>query len=195
MKMWIFRQLGWAFVLFWLAACNVQVTSNAPLATPTLSITPTLLPTQDFTETPVAPTLSPTPESTASTTPKPKSETMAREATIIFFNETIPDGTQQEPGQEFTKTWTIRNGGPGVWTDAYDLFLISSNPTNERLGAPESLSLAHEVKPGEEITISVHLVAPARMVCTLLNTDCEMSVERWYLLVNSGSRFEWVKCL
>jgi len=85
---------------------------------------------------------------------------VTRETAIIFVNETIPDGTQQEPGQAFTKTWTIRNGGAGVWTSDYDLFMISSNPANEHLGAPESMPLSKEVKSGEEIEISIDLIAP-----------------------------------
>ncbi len=161
MKFWINRRLDWVFILFLLAACNGQATTIAPLATHTLSVTQQLTPTQSYTETPITPALSPTPADTATVTPKPDSEIVTRETTIVFVSENIPDGTQLEQGQVFTKTWTIRNGGEKIWTVVYDLFLISSNPANEHLGSPESIPLLQEVKLGEEVNISVVLTAPS----------------------------------
>jgi hypothetical protein len=85
---------------------------------------------------------------------------MTNETATVWVGETIPDGTIMQPGQVFTKTWTIGNAGPGVWTTDYDLFLIAAKPATERLGAPESIPLEHEVKVGETITFSLKLTAP-----------------------------------
>jgi hypothetical protein len=162
MNLWIYRRLGWVAVLFFLTACNGKATTNAPLATQPVSVTPAPTLTQSFTETPITPALSPTPANTATVTPKPDSEIVTRETTIVFVSENIPDGTQLEQGQVFTKTWTIRNGGAIVWKGAYDLSLISSNPANENLGSPDSIPLLREVKPGEETSITVNLTAPSQ---------------------------------
>ncbi len=156
------RPLITAILFIGLVACSNNPMTSAPLITPTLSITSTPPPTQGFTATPVIPTLSPTPAHTATITPKPTSNSVTRDTAILFVSESIPDGTQLQPGESFTKTWTIRNGGTVVWTGAYDLFLISSNPPNENLNSPESIPLLQEVMPGEDITIRVNLIAPSQ---------------------------------
>jgi Ig-like domain from next to BRCA1 gene len=160
MKIGIRNLFIWMFLLISLAACRGGPTTNAPSVSATPSITPSPLPTRSFPVTPVGPTLSPTPVQTATATPKPISNTETKDTSILFVNETIPDGTQKQPGESFTKTWTIKNGGTGVWSSAYDLYLVSANPTNEHLGSPESIPLSQEVKPGEEIKISARLIAP-----------------------------------
>jgi hypothetical protein len=160
MKIGIHKRFAWVFLLIGLVACSGQPNTKAPSVSATPSMTPTLLPTRSFTATPVVPTLSPTPIQTATGTPKPISSTETKDTFILFVSETIPDGTQKQPGEPFTKTWTIKNGGTGVWSGAYDLFLVLANPSNEHLGAPESIPLLQEVKPGEDIKISASLIAP-----------------------------------
>jgi len=162
MQIRIFIHFVWVILFLGVAACSGQQPLNTPSLTAAPSMTPTLLPTESFTATPLIPTLSPTPIPTATVTPKTSSNTVAIDTSIRFVSETVPDGTQLQPGEAFTKTWTIRNGGTGVWTGDYDLFLISSNPANEHLGSPESIPLSQEVKTGEEISISVNLTAPSK---------------------------------
>lgn len=165
MQVRIYKHFVWVILFLGVAACSGQQPLNQPSLTPTPSMTPTLLPTKSFTATPLVSTLSPTPVPTATVTtdiPKTTSNTVTRDTSIRFVSESVPDGTQLKPGESFTKTWTIRNGGTGVWTGAYDLFLISSNPANEQLGSPESIPLSQEVKPGEEISIRVNLTAPSQ---------------------------------
>jgi len=162
MQIRIFIHFVWVILFLGVAACSGQQPLNTPSLTAAPSMTPTLLPTESFTATPLIPTLSPTPIPTATVTPKTSSNTVAIDTSIRFVSETVPDGTQLQPGEAFTKTWTIRNGGTGVWTGNYDLFLISSNPANEHMGSPESIPLLQEVKPGEEFSISVNLTAPSQ---------------------------------
>lgn len=81
-------------------------------------------------------------------------------ATIVFVGETIPDGTNIQPGQTFQKTWTLKNGGTRTWDKGFVLVRTSSSPNNEILGSPEQIPLSKEVKPGETIQIGVDLVAP-----------------------------------
>ncbi len=80
--------------------------------------------------------------------------------TFVFLNETIPDGTNMQPGQRFTKAWTIKNNGSTPWDEQFTLVLTSSNPVNEKLSSPELIRLPNKVNPGDAITIEIELEAP-----------------------------------
>lgn len=68
---------------------------------------------------------------------------------------TVPDGTQMSPGQDFVKTWNVRNTGSCTWGTGYaPIFAFG-----ERMGGiAEPLNGA--VAPGEEVEISVRFKAP-----------------------------------
>lgn len=69
---------------------------------------------------------------------------------------TVPDGTQMSPGQDFVKTWSVRNTGSCTWGTGYaPLFAFG-----EKMGGiPEPLTGA--IAPGEEVEISVRFKAPS----------------------------------
>jgi hypothetical protein len=69
---------------------------------------------------------------------------------------TIPDYSQIEAGEEFTKTWRLQNSGESTWTTDYSLVFKEG----DQMGGPESVSLLDEVPPGELVDISVDLIAP-----------------------------------
>lgn len=71
---------------------------------------------------------------------------------------TIPDGTIVAPGQPFTKVWRLINRGNCTWTRDYRLIWFSG----VQFGPQTAQPLAHEVKPGESIDISIELSAPAK---------------------------------
>ncbi|HAF61106.1 MAG TPA: hypothetical protein DCK95_02135 [Anaerolineaceae bacterium] len=85
---------------------------------------------------------------------------LAQDTASVFLGETIPDGTNFQPGQTFQKTWTLKNNGGRPWVKGFTLVKTTSNPAGENLGSPEEIPLAHEVEPGENIQISVDLIAP-----------------------------------
>jgi hypothetical protein len=69
---------------------------------------------------------------------------------------TVPDGTEMTPGQDFVKTWSIRNTGSCTWGTGYTLI----HGYDERLdGVAEPLTSA--VAPGEEVEVSVRFKAPS----------------------------------
>jgi hypothetical protein len=69
---------------------------------------------------------------------------------------TVPDGTEMTPGQDFVKTWMIRNTGSCTWGTGYTLI----HGYDERLdGVAEPLTSA--VAPGEEVEVSVRFRAPS----------------------------------
>jgi hypothetical protein len=69
---------------------------------------------------------------------------------------TVPDGTEMTPGQDFVKTWMVRNTGSCTWGTGYTLI----HGYDERLdGVAEPLTTA--VAPGEEVEVSVRFRAPS----------------------------------
>ncbi len=74
-----------------------------------------------------------------------------------FISETIPDGTDFATGESFTKTWTLRNDGYCDWNDEYKLVFKSGT----QMSGPDELEFGIEIDPGEEITLSLDLTAPA----------------------------------
>ncbi len=72
---------------------------------------------------------------------------------------TIPDGTDMEPGEDFTKIWRLKNTGTCTWDSDYAIVFEDG----DAMGAPASLTLADEgesVAPGEEVDIALDLEAP-----------------------------------
>ena len=82
---------------------------------------------------------------------------------------TVPDGTTFEPGTVFRKIWRIRNTGTCTWDAGYRFAFLAgdrmSGPRSTPLGSldrlPQSPPLFPSVRPGEEIELSVTLIAPS----------------------------------
>jgi hypothetical protein len=73
-----------------------------------------------------------------------------------IIGETIKDGTVFEPGEHFTKSWTLRNEGDCDWTGSYALKFIEGS----RMGGATSISVPSVIEPYEDITFQVDLTAP-----------------------------------
>ena len=82
---------------------------------------------------------------------------------------TVPDGTTFQPGTVFRKTWRIRNSGTCTWDAGYRFAFLAgdrmSGPRSTPLGTldrlPQSPPLFPMIRPGEEIELSVTLIAPS----------------------------------
>ncbi|MBN2392063.1 MAG: hypothetical protein JXR84_15150 [Anaerolineae bacterium] len=121
--------------------------TNTPIPTPTSTLTPTPTKTPTPTETP---TPTNTPTKTLTPTPEPDN---CWDAAFVS-DVTIPDGTQLDPGETFTKTWAIRNTGVCTWTDI---------TLKYKVGAEMGVSTVIDVPqtaPGEIVEISIVLTAP-----------------------------------
>ena len=69
----------------------------------------------------------------------------------------IPDDTEYDGGEDFTKTWRLKNTGSCTWTSGYSLVFDSG----DAMGAPASTQLTTgTVAPGQEIDVSIDLTAP-----------------------------------
>jgi len=119
---------------------------------------------------------SPTPEPTATLTPMPSpTPTVGTPVIPIEFSPTpvpcnamtfdpatvdvnYPDGTIVTPGQEFTKTWRIKNVGSCTWGTGYGL--VYAGYADRINGVPQPLPKA--VLPNEEVLVSVLFRAPTK---------------------------------
>lgn len=79
---------------------------------------------------------------------------------LSTLDVTIPDGTPMSPGQEFVKTWKIRNTGICTWDTTYRPIFSYSSPPNVRMNA-QPVPLSVLVAPGEEADVSVQFTAPS----------------------------------
>ena len=119
-----------------------------------------------ITATPRPPTSTPIPTGTTVVLPSviPSATSIPFTPTMVIPCEwasyvsdvTVPDGTTFSPGAAFTKTWRLRNRGTCTWTTGYALVFSSGNA----MSGPSSVSMPHDVKPGETVDISISLVAP-----------------------------------
>jgi hypothetical protein len=134
----------WPFLIAFLTGCSQP---PAEIPTATVAITPT------FTLTPQI-----TVSSTPTITPSRTAQTGKDMAT--FVKETYPDYSSLTPGEKFIKTWEIKNTGTTIWNTSYALVLVSS-PQKETLGSPTEIAFPQDVPPGETVSLTVPLTAPA----------------------------------
>ncbi|RJP51148.1 MAG: hypothetical protein C4586_04780 [Anaerolineaceae bacterium] len=121
-----------------------------------------------FTSTPLPSTETPTPEAPTET-PTPAFATDPTQAALgtpgvlcddVSFDTatvdvTILDGTAMTPGQEFVKTWKIKNSGSCAWGDGYGLVFSYGEKMD---GQPTPLGTLVQVD--QEVEISVNFKAP-----------------------------------
>ncbi len=128
---------------------NIVQTNQAVGQQPTATLEPA------SGDTPTA-TLEPT--LAATSTPTPTQTTSLACDRIAFVSETIPDGTDVQPGEEFTKTWTLQNAGSCTWNSDYDIVFVNGNS----MTAPAATSLTNGLIPKDgTVKISMDFKAPA----------------------------------
>jgi len=101
-----------------------------------------------------SPTTPPPAPAASTDTPVPSATPVCDQAK--FVSETIPDGTIFMPGATFTKSWRLRNTGACTWNSSYALVFDNGNI----MGAPNSVPLAGNVAPGQEVDVAASMVAP-----------------------------------
>jgi uncharacterized protein YkwD len=77
-----------------------------------------------------------------------------RDQAVLMEDVTVPDNTQMDSGEVFTKTWKLRNTGTCPWS-AYTLVFVDG----DRMGAPDSTPVPQTL-PGSDVDVSVELTAP-----------------------------------
>jgi len=169
-----------ALLLATLTACGAQ----GPIPTPTIDVTAIYtsafqtLAAQQATQAALTPPTATASQTAAPTVPVPatgatggvpgaggptaaSSSTGTTGGTQVCNNATyvsdvtVPDGTVMIPGQNFVKTWTVKNTGTCQWTTDYKLVFLSG----EAMGGT-SVPLTGTVAAGQTANLSVALVAP-----------------------------------
>ena len=144
-------------VLTYVAETVSASLSLTPQATETY--TPTVVPTATSTHTPI-----PSPSATSTFTIVSSEGTGGTSGDQIkgcdnatFVSDVnIPDGTEIQPGETFTKTWRIQNSGSCAWTTAYSVFFLNGSG----MGGISPQILTSEIAPGYSHDISIQMVAP-----------------------------------
>lgn len=94
------------------------------------------------------------------TTPPPKAEEKPAAGPVnnskYIDDHNIPDGTPFQEGKSFTKQWVVKNTGGLPWTAAYRLVWVGG----ESRMAGSMSHLIPAAQPGEEVVLSVPMVAP-----------------------------------
>ncbi len=72
-------------------------------------------------------------------------------------DETILDGTIFDPGDNFVKSWTLRNAGTCDWTTGARMVFEEG----DQMGGPDSINLTETVEPGETYVVEIPMQAPA----------------------------------
>ncbi|MEA3352062.1 MAG: NBR1-Ig-like domain-containing protein, partial [Chloroflexota bacterium] len=128
-----------------LNVAETEAASSAPTATQEGQATPT------EGESAPSPTLTTEPPPSSTKTPLPCNR-------VEFVEDvTIPDGTEIDAGDAFTKTWRLKNTGTCSWTSGYDLIFDHG----DSMGAPGSVSITSgTVASGSSVDVSVDLTAP-----------------------------------
>lgn len=131
-----------------------QFTLTAAVFTPTAEIV-------EPTEPPVAPAETAT--ATQETIVQAATETSEGLCDVLSYDPAtvdvnIPDNTVMAPGQDFIKTWRVKNAGTCPWGAGYALaFTGTGDDMDGRF-----IALTEVVQPGQEVEVSIQFKAPAQ---------------------------------
>jgi uncharacterized protein YkwD len=169
-------------------APGVEVDPEAPAPE-----TPTEEPAEEVEATTEAePTAEPTAEPVAEPTAEPASQSASQKDCIdkaaFFADVTIPDGTAFKPGEEFTKTWRVRNEGTCTWNTDYTLVY-----DNGDLMGAETSNPIQSAAPGDIIEISVDMTAPDRAGSYTGLWQFKSDNDETFGLGSGGEGLLWVK--
>jgi Ig-like domain from next to BRCA1 gene len=123
-----------------------------------------------FTVTPAPPTETQapeTPQTTATETTLPVAQVTNAQGTVVVLCDkyswdvatvdvNVPDNTTMSPGQDFVKTWKIKNIGSCTWGAGYKLVFSYGDAALKGQAQPLSAAIA----PQQEVDISVQFTAP-----------------------------------
>jgi hypothetical protein len=117
-----------------------------------------------FTPTPAQPTGTTAPAATATATTNAFAQVTDASGTTVALCDSlefvadvnVPDDTNMSPGQDFLKTWRVKNTGSCPWGEGYEL--VYAGYANEMSGQAQPITQV--VQPGQEVEISVQLTAP-----------------------------------
>jgi hypothetical protein len=141
----------------------VLPTFQLPTANGTAPTTSGALPTVSFNSTPNNTPLAGFTPLASPAAPSGPTSSLGDECNNNVFegDVTIPDGTILKPGEDFIKSWAIRNTGSCTWDEGYTLVFIGGDRDMDPIDI-EFKKSSDFVKAGEGVNISVPLTAPLK---------------------------------
>lgn len=76
---------------------------------------------------------------------------------VLTIDVNVPDNTVMSPGQEFIKTWRVKNTGACPWGAGY--VLAYAGYADQMSG--QFIAMTEVVQPGQEVELSVQFKAPS----------------------------------
>jgi len=132
----------------------------------------------------------PEPNTPEPDTPTPSDTPIPCNLAKFVSDVSIPDGTTFQPGDTLTKTWRLQNVGSCAWTSGYDIVFAGG----DAMDAPASVQLTSgTVNPGQNVDVSVDLVAPASAGTYRGNWQMRDPSDVVFGIENSTSGFFWVE--
>ncbi len=77
---------------------------------------------------------------------------------LATVDVTIPDGTTMSPGQDFIKTWKVKNTGACPWGAGYVLTYAGYSSSM----SGQFIAMTEVIQPGQEVDVSVQFKAPEK---------------------------------
>jgi hypothetical protein len=150
-----------------LGACNfprqpspqeLAFTAAAETVSAQLTLVSQATPTVPASSTPLPLPATNTPTPPLPPTAAPATATLGcSDASQFVSDVTIPDNTVMTAGQNFTKTWRIRNSGSCSWSTAYDAVFVDGNA----MGGSATVPMTGNVPPNSTVDITVTMSAPS----------------------------------
>ena len=131
-----------------------QSTLTAAVFTPTIPAEPTETPAAETAEAPTA-----TQEAVveaATGTEEGLCDLLSYDVSSIDVN--IPDNTVMTPGQDFVKTWRVKNNGTCPWGAGYALTFTGTGTKMDG----QFIAFTEVIQPGQEVEVSVQFKAPTQ---------------------------------
>jgi hypothetical protein len=108
----------------------------------------------------------------------------------FYEDVTIPDNTLFQAGEEFIKTWKIRNEGTCTWGSGYTLVFGGGDQMDGALSNPIQL-----VPPQETANISIRLKAPMRGGQQTGNWEFQNASGKRFGVGSGGFDYIWVQII
>lgn len=150
---------AWIILSLVIVACGISFSGNGlsdeeklqTAVAQTIAANQQLPPQQPDQQT--LPTITVAPANTAETPPTKTPEPCNK---AQFISETIPDGTEIDVGDNYVKSWRLKNIGTCTWNTNYQLVFAEG----DKMSGPSTVNFTQQVSPGEQIDLSVNLTAP-----------------------------------
>lgn len=161
-----------------ISTLNAGNTQTASISTPTFTATETLSPSPTQTSTQIS-----VPVVTSTIVYSGAANISTCDIAGFVADVTIPDGAEISAGQNFTKTWKIKNEGTCTWNSNYKIEYYSG----ERLNTNISYALTStSVAPGELLEISIQMTAPAAQGDYISNWILKNATGQYFGIGQSG---------